>query len=180
MNCPTCGLQHNDTADYCVRCGTNLQTRLTDPEAWKRALIDSALQEKPDTTLMGSSPYGGFMLRAGALLFDFIFILLFSSMTGMRLLTKADDPSFFAWTLPWLYYAGLESSALQATLGKRLLGLKVTDLNGKKISFARATGRYIAKLVSIMTLGFGFMLAGMSPKRQALHDMIAGCLVVKR
>lgn len=80
----------------------------------------------------------------------------------------------------WLYWALLESSRWQATLGKKMLGLEVTDLEGRRISFARASGRYFGKIVSVLSLFLGFAMAGFTPKKQALHDMIASCLVVKK
>jgi uncharacterized RDD family membrane protein YckC len=78
----------------------------------------------------------------------------------------------------WLYYALMESSSKQATLGKLALGIVVTDLNGNRISFGRATGRYFGKIVSGMIFAIGYIMAGFTEKKQALHDMIASCLVV--
>ena len=77
----------------------------------------------------------------------------------------------------WIYEAVMESSSKQATLGKMALGLKVTDLEGRRISFARATGRHFAKLLSGMILLVGYIMAGFTERKQALHDMIAGTLV---
>ena len=82
--------------------------------------------------------------------------------------------------IKWLYYALLESSAWQATIGKKTLGLEVTDLEGHRISFARATGRYFAKIISVLTFLIGYIMAGFTEKKQALHDMIAGCLVIRK
>ena len=82
--------------------------------------------------------------------------------------------------LHWAYYSLLESSTWQATLGKKALGLEVTDLNGARISFGRATGRWAARYVSVMTLGIGNIMAGFTEKKQALHDMIAGTLVIRK
>ena len=82
--------------------------------------------------------------------------------------------------LGWLYFALMESSKSQATLGKMALGLKVTDLEGNKVSFARATGRYFGKIISGMILYIGYILAGLTEKKQALHDMMASCLVVRK
>lgn len=80
--------------------------------------------------------------------------------------------------LPWLYYSLMESSEKQATLGKMALGIKVVDYNGGRISFLRATGRYFAKILSGMLLLIGYIIAGFTAKKQALHDMIASTLVV--
>lgn len=80
----------------------------------------------------------------------------------------------------WLYFALQESSAAQATLGKRALGIKVTDDYGRRIGFGRASGRFFGKILSSLIFNIGFMLAGWTARKQALHDMIAGSLVVFR
>jgi uncharacterized RDD family membrane protein YckC len=82
--------------------------------------------------------------------------------------------------LNWLYYSLLESSAWQATLGKKALGLEVTDLDGNRISFGRATGRFFAKIISSIILGIGYLMAGFTEKKQALHDILAGTLVIRK
>ncbi|MBI1803061.1 MAG: RDD family protein [Ignavibacteriae bacterium] len=79
----------------------------------------------------------------------------------------------------WLYYALMESKK-GATLGKMALGIMVTDMHGNPISFGRASGRYFAKIVSNITLGIGFIIAGFTQQKQALHDILAGCLVVNK
>jgi uncharacterized RDD family membrane protein YckC len=80
----------------------------------------------------------------------------------------------------WVYFASLESSPWRATLGKKALGLMVVDLAGNRISFPRASGRFFAKIISSMTFLIGFLMAGFTAKKQALHDMLAGCLVTRR
>ncbi len=80
----------------------------------------------------------------------------------------------------WLYGALFESSAMQATPGKRLMGLKVTDDYGNRIGFGRASGRHFGKIISGLIFYIGFMLAGWTARKQALHDMMAGCCVVFR
>ena len=82
--------------------------------------------------------------------------------------------------LSWIYYASMESSTWQATLGKKILGLKVTDLAGNRITFARASGRFFGKILSGMILGIGFLMAGFTARKQALHDILAGCLVLRQ
>src|ERR1700693_2839290 len=80
----------------------------------------------------------------------------------------------------WLYHAKMESSSWQATLGKKALNLRVTDLYGGRGTFARGTRTHFAKLITgLMPLGVGFMLAGLTERRQALHDMIASCVVLR-
>lgn len=80
----------------------------------------------------------------------------------------------------WLYYAVCESSPWQATPGKLALGLAVTDATGRRIGFTRASGRYFGMFASALTLGVGFLLAGWTSRKQALHDFIAGCCVVRK
>ena len=80
----------------------------------------------------------------------------------------------------WAYNSGMESSPFQATLGKLALGLYVTDLKGQRISLKRATGRTFAKFLSIVTLLLGYLGAGFTSKKQALHDLVAGCLVLRK
>lgn len=79
----------------------------------------------------------------------------------------------------WLYSAVMESSAKQATFGKMLLNIKVTDESGQRISFARASGRHFAKYLSAMILFIGYIMAGFTARKQGLHDMIAGTLVIR-
>jgi len=79
----------------------------------------------------------------------------------------------------WAYTAGLTSSNLQATLGKKILGLKVVDLNGNRISFGQATGRFFASILSGLILGIGYLMVAFNPKKQGLHDQIAGTFVIK-
>jgi len=83
--------------------------------------------------------------------------------------------------LTWLYHALMESSEWQATLGKKVLGLVVTDMAGRRVSFGRATGRHFAKIITQHVPAFiGYIMAGFTERKQALHDMIAGCLVLRR
>ncbi len=77
----------------------------------------------------------------------------------------------------WLYEAFMESSSYQATLGKMIFGLKVTDLYGNRISFERATGRHFAKWLSGMILGVGYLMVAFTERKQGLHDLLAGTLV---
>ncbi len=82
--------------------------------------------------------------------------------------------------LNWLYYSIFESSSWQATLGKKALGLEVTDLSGNRISFGRATGRFFGKIISTLILFIGYIMAGFTEKKQALHDILAGTLVIRK
>jgi uncharacterized RDD family membrane protein YckC len=80
--------------------------------------------------------------------------------------------------IPWLYFAGFESSRSQATPGKLLMHIVVTDMTGNKPTFARVTLRHFTKFVSALIIFIGFLMIGLTKKRQGLHDSIAGCLVL--
>jgi uncharacterized RDD family membrane protein YckC len=152
--------------------------------------------------------YAGFWLRAVAYLIDnvvigigFILILIpLIFLTGLRGVLETFHPNedmndigvftligfFFlvatvSLAFTWLYHALMESSEWQATLGKKALGLVVTDLAGQRLSFGRATGRHFGKIITNMVpVLIGYILAGFTEKKQALHDMLAGCLVLRR
>ena len=79
-----------------------------------------------------------------------------------------------------LYFAFMESSQNQGTLGKMALGIKVTNMNGERITFINAVGRYFAKILSGMIICIGYIMAGFTEKKQALHDILANCLVIKK
>jgi uncharacterized RDD family membrane protein YckC len=80
----------------------------------------------------------------------------------------------------WLYFALMESSATQGTLGKMAVGLLVTDLNGGRIGFGRATARFFGKILSGLVFAIGFLMAGFTARKQGLHDMLASTLVVNK
>jgi uncharacterized RDD family membrane protein YckC len=142
--------------------------------------------------------YGGFWIRFVAFLIDGfivgIVILPISGLIALAIGLAGNAVSMptvgvhvvkgivglaFNFCASWIYEAGMESSSKQATLGKMALALKVTDLEGRRISFARAAGRYFGKILSSMTLLVGYVLAGLTERKQALHDMIAGTLVIR-
>lgn len=80
----------------------------------------------------------------------------------------------------WLYHALMESSTWEGTLGKRALNLRVTDLSGARVTFKRATGRHFGKIItSFIPLGIGYVVAGFTERRQAVHDMLSSCLVLR-
>jgi uncharacterized RDD family membrane protein YckC len=87
--------------------------------------------------------------------------------------------SIVSFVITWLYFALMESSKLQATVGKLAVGLVVTDNAGERISFLRATGRYFAKILSGLILFIGFIMVAFTSRKRGLHDMIAGTLVYK-
>jgi uncharacterized RDD family membrane protein YckC len=154
-------------------------------------------------------PYAGFWERFAAYLIDGLIlgipfwlvvvavIFMFGGF-GMMMHRNAVDPNaaaaflapmfmfFFLGILVflilnWLYFAGMESSERQATFGKSVMSLRVTNYEGQRISFGHATGRFFAKIVSGMVpLAIGYIMAAFTEKKQALHDLIAGTLVLKK
>jgi uncharacterized RDD family membrane protein YckC len=118
--------------------------------------------------------YAGFWRRFAAWAIDYVVILIGSIV--LRAVT--DPPALVILAGYFLYCALLESSPWQATLGKRALGLKVTNRRGERIGFARAAARFAAKLLSVLTMLLGYLLVLVTRRRQALHDLIAGTLVV--
>lgn len=97
------------------------------------------------------------------------FLMLVFTLVGVSLLVK------------WLYYAYLESGEKQGTWGKQALGVYVTDLAGNRVTFGRASGRFFSKFITgLIPLWIGYIMAGFTQRRQALHDMIASCLVLRR
>jgi uncharacterized RDD family membrane protein YckC len=122
--------------------------------------------------------YAGFWKRAAALLIDSIIVGI---IVGLGNLILAEWLSGLLGVVAgWLYWAGMESSASQATIGKQALKIYVTDINGQRISFMRATGRYFAKILSAMILFIGYIMAAFTARKQALHDILANTLVMDR
>jgi len=144
--------------------------------------------------------YAGFWRRLAATLIDGLLVIIASYAIALLCLTLAFfiglwvaegevglfllmiPGLFFGWLLAlvfaWIYYAALESSPKQATVGKMALGMVVIDLEGRRISFLQATGRLLGKIVSALILCVGFIIIGFTNRKQGLHDMMSGCLVV--
>ena len=147
------------------------------------------LQDSLDTPPV----YAGFWLRFAAYIIDaivmyaviFVVALVFGLGGALEVFKNEDLSALTIMVLAVIYIALLmyfpilESSKLQATLGKKAVGIKVTDLDGNRIGFGRALGRFFGKILSGIILYIGFIMAGFTEKKQALHDMIAGTLVVK-
>lgn len=137
--------------------------------------------------------YGGFWLRFVAAILDGVIIFIPGFLLQMLAEFMARRSpgqnaviiaTVISWVLQtviaWLYSAMFESSAYQATPGKMALGLRVTDLNGLPITFARATGRHFGKMVSAIICYIGFIMAAFTERKQALHDQMAGTLVLRK
>lgn len=130
--------------------------------------------------------YAGFWLRLVAYLIDWFLVEVAVWAITLAIAGGAGEQAFAEMAaivgllVGLLYWAGMESSAKQATLGKLAVGIRVTDLEGRRISFLRALGRTLAKLLSSIILMIGYLMAGWTQRKQALHDMIAGTLVVRK
>jgi uncharacterized RDD family membrane protein YckC len=175
--CNTCGAELAAGAAFCGGCGS----------------------AQPAAARPASAPaYAGFWIRLLAYFIDqmitsaaaSIVIVPIAGAVGLGALSRNRElllgllASYVAIALlamvgQFLYHALFESSNWQATPGKRILGLKVTDCACLRISFGRAAGRYAGKILSGLILGLGYVMAGIDPRKQALHDKLAGTLVLR-
>lgn len=143
----------------------------------------------------GAEPrYAGFWIRVGAYIIDMLVLLipnlLISVLVELGFTGQVTFDSgrsdvelvdnVLTIVVDWLYFSLMESSTLQASLGKMACGLKVIDAGGSALSFGRASGRYFAKILSAIILCVGFMMAGWTQRKQGLHDMVAATYVVYR
>lgn len=197
MYCSKCGAQMADDAVFCSACG----------QAFSTGASPGRLLSAPAVAAAPRVDYGGFWLRFLAYLIDgavimlgvFVVAIPLVFLTGLGTLLSRirpeedfNDAGFWlimalifllatvSLAVTWLYHALMESSEWQATVGKKVLDLVVTDLAGRRVSFWRATGRHFAKIVSNLIYPFGHIMAGFTEQKQALHDMIAGCLILRR
>ena len=136
-----------------------------------------------DLARWGELRYAGFWARAAALIADIAIVTLFGLVLIVGASIAGDAMALVAMLVcllvALLYWPLLECSALQATFGKQLLGIQVTDMEGGRLSFVRSLLRNLAKIVSLLPLCLGFLPAGFTARKQALHDMIVSCLVVR-
>ena len=194
MFCSRCGQSLEATAAFCSRCGAPVA-------AAPAAAGDSpGAPAAPAGNGVYAAPYGGFWRRFCAYVVDGIVLNILSLPITVTILYPIlphlgeSDPSpevaasvvlamflgsGLCAVMAWLYFAFMESSSKQATLGKLLVGVKVTDLEGRRIGFARATGRYIGRILSGLILFLGYLMVAFTEKKQGLHDMLAGTLVVR-
>ena len=180
---------------FCANCGVALYEGAACCSACGRPVSGSGQQALPQKVA-----YAGFWLRAVAWVIDslvlaiptFAIVVFAVGFLGVQLpppeaIENGELPPmrFFLpmeaafLTVHWLYFALMESSSWQGTLGKRALGIGVADVQGKRVSFGRASGRFFGKLLSGMTFFVGYVLAGFTERKQALHDILASCIVVK-
>ena len=177
MHCSNCGTEVlRSDQRLCAKCGKPIRAPYAPSDASRERLN---LQESEDP------PYAGFWRRVAGYLIDYVVVVVIYVCLVVMLRVIGSGSQIAPLVFPlyviaaWIYSAGLESSAKQATLGKLAVGIKVTDLDGRRIGFGRATGRYFAHIVTVLTIGVGYAVAVFSRKRQTVHDMIADTLVVR-
>ena len=130
--------------------------------------------------------YAGFWIRFWAAMVDvLVFLPLWIVQAVIESMSKANPGAatlifvIAGFFIQWIYSALFESGGWQATPGKRLMGLRVTDLAGNRISFSRATGRYFSKILSSLIFCIGYIMVGLTDKKQGLHDKLAETLVLR-
>ncbi|MGG4202811.1 RDD family protein [Paenibacillus jamilae] len=152
--------------------------------------------------------YAGFWKRFLAYLIDFIILYVSTRFVSMVMLIIVGFASFFNvrtildwgtngdyrcvgifmitfWivsfiVLGWLYSAIMESCKCKATVGKLSFGIVVVDEHNQKLSFGRASARYMSGYINIFTVFVGFIMAAFTARKQALHDLIARTYVVDK
>lgn len=208
MFCSKCGANVPDSATFCSACGQPTGVAPAAP-AGPAAVPPAAAYPGAATTAPGwvAAPtvkYAGFWLRFVAFIIDaivlgfigFVVTIPFMASAPFGALMHGRPPMspeewaplagmfgrmfLIRFVINWLYYALFESSAWQATLGKKALGLEVTDLQGRRINFGRASGRFFAKILSTIILFIGFFMIGFTSRKQGLHDILAGTLVMRK
>jgi uncharacterized RDD family membrane protein YckC len=133
---------------------------------------------------LASAEFGGFWIRFFALLVDSAVIAL-----GMALIIAGAAAALggemlplaliAAWAFAFLYWPVMQASPLQATVGKAVLGMRITGYQGSRISFLRSLGRELAKILSSAVFMVGYIIAGFTARKQSLHDLVASTYVVR-
>ncbi len=160
-----------------------------------RAVVVPAVVARPITrqSVKLELEYASFGARLLAMIIDIVIVNTASSMiqapflammlgnlNSTTMIVGFVAPIFLVGGMAVFYTVWLESSAWQATLGKKLMGLRVVDLNGQRITFWKSTSRNFNKSISSLILGIGYLMPLWTKKRQALHDRMARCLVIKK
>jgi uncharacterized RDD family membrane protein YckC len=207
MFCSRCGKQVVEGNRFCQACGQEVGAAVTVATAGGGALSQPMGMGEGGSAPLA---YAGFWERFAAALIDglilgipfwLVAIGLISMFGGLGIIMHRNPPAdpreamafvapmfmlFFLGMLcftvvRWLYFAGMESSSRQATFGKSVMSLRVTNLEGQRLSFGHATGRFGGKIVSdLIPFLIGYIMAAFTEKKQALHDLIAGTLVLRK
>lgn len=164
--------------------------------ASNEAMIDKTpeMTSIEDTLFESKKAYAGFWKRAIAYLIDvilltFVLVLLgfVFAVTGIvdfndegQMMRNGNLMDGVSILVSWGYFALMESSGKQATIGKMVLGIQVTDYENQRISLVRATVRFFSKYLSAILLMIGFIMIAFTSRKQGLHDFIASTLVVNK
>lgn len=144
--------------------------------------------------MKNSTLEAGFWRRLGAYAVDWVVLRLICAPLNFLLFMHTDffnwaseeetGPPFYVFLLIggiiWLYWTLFEASKLQATPGKLALGIRVTDFDGRRATFGKAALRNLAKFLSLLPFGAGFLMIAITSKKQGLHDLLAGTLVLRK
>ena len=186
MFCRNCGTRTPDGTLHCPLCGAGLQPGVS--------ALDPAMLRAQAGAVAAVAPalpaYAGFWRRAAAVLLDSL--VMFFPLATMRVVSGLDmmgewNPDSTTWwvlswlevAFGWLYGALLISSSARGTLGLQVMDLQVCGLHGQRVSFGRATWRYFAQFLTVATLGIGYLMQLFTPRRQTLHDLVSGTVVVR-
>jgi uncharacterized RDD family membrane protein YckC len=193
VHCPHCGAEAQPGDVYCHSCGQSLEPSAAAPA--KPAIPVTGAPPPAAKPVYSAAPafeYAGFWRRFAAYLLDAIILSLIGLpiTTAMIFFPSISLPwyffgvnllsSFITTVIGWIYFWFFESSSYQATPGKMALRIIVTDLNGSRISLGRAAARDLSKILSMLTIGIGFIMIGFTEEKRGLHDYIAGTLVIKK
>jgi uncharacterized RDD family membrane protein YckC len=188
--CPNCGQQTDEDARFCRHCGQQLASTTSPAASEPPAGFLRSNVSTMDVATPRALVYAGFWRRFAAAIVDSILVTILSMLVGFvigffigLLAPRSSDAAAAVGGLLGLligifYYPLLESSSAQATWGKRALNIVVTDTQGRRVGFPRAFGRNLAKILSALVLCLGYLMVAFTARKQGLHDMIAGTLVV--
>jgi uncharacterized RDD family membrane protein YckC len=184
MYCQKCGAQNDDQAAFCDKCGTALQ-KASRATATGVAAFPAAVQHAGFWKRFAASLIDGLIIGAIQFVLTAVGVIDNSGLRagpGHEEFDRSISQLFVLcgvmFVVQILYFAIMESTSKQATLGKMVLGIVVTDVEGKRISFGRAIGRNLGKIISTIMLLIGYFMIAFTAKKQGAHDMMAGCLVV--
>jgi len=162
----------------------NLSNKQKEQHQSTNKQIITNVEKEPSSVIFATfgQRLGAFVIDAIIVgILDFSAILVIVLTTGIA--TSDDEVALnnaILLVINWFYFALFESSKAQATLGKQAIGIKVTNENENRISFAKASGRFFGRIVSTVILLIGYLMPLWTEKKQALHDIISGCLVVRK
>lgn len=203
MFCPKCGKETDASGKFCQWCGADIEPQIA-PKAVVK--VDEEEESEPltgDYAGLGRRFFAFIIDAILLLIFTTVAATFLGLVQGLKYfyyiavqrapvseLTVAgtNEAAFtpivaalgvLVIFIPWLYFAGFECSRGMATPGKTIMRIVVTDKEGNRISFSRATIRHFAKFISAVIILIGFIMIGLTKKRQGLHDRIAGCFVLR-